>query len=637
VKKAGTFILILISASIVCGQTQMMEPYEAEEYFSNKRFGAVWSYYHDLLKKDPSNPDLNFKMGVCYLNSRSQKEKAFYYLQKAVSANSPDNTEPGITYLLLADACYQAGDYDEAIVNYEKHAKKLNSQKEVDRRELEDTDRKIEMCRMAKEIKELKAMLALMAERENLNREKHNACTDSSCTYKETFADPVKDIAVKISGDKYFSETNYNISEPHFSRPQKLDTNSFLKEATVAASADGQIILIYKAEKENCDLYVSGLTGNEWSESEKLSKAINTKGWEPNEFISADGNTLYFSSTREGGFGGKDIYKCTKLANGDWSKAINLGPDINTSFDEVAPFIHPNLKTLYFSSNRYKAKEGFDIFTSTLSDSGVWRTPVSVGYRVHKPGEYALKTKDSSNVNAEIKKAGTANKKEKKEKENYIVTFVDPVKTPLTMVKGKVVDKDGKIPDYVEITVTNNETGEVLGVYNTDSRTGKYAFILPPQKNNNITFEAAGYLYHTENMDISKRADPYKEQDVVELVPLATGSKDELNNLFFEEKKAELHKASHVELDKLYNLLSEKKTMEVEISACISKDCSADDSRLAENKVQCITNYLLEKGITKERVATKVYKRSRKSKKRSERKIPENNTSDKFEIKILNI
>lgn len=643
-KKEGIFILTIIVVFVVCGKAQTMGQAEADDYFSNKRFGAVWTYYEEQLKTDPSDPDLNFKMGVCYLNSRSQKEKAFDYFKKAMPANQSGNSGSAITFKLLADACYLASNFDEAIINYEKHAKELNSKKGITRAELEEVDQKIEMCRMGKELKELKELVISMANQQILEREKHSySCNDSSCV-----ASPDTSSSLSISGkeklpgktlkDGFYFEINKDNSEPHFSAANRtLDTNSCLKEATVASSADGQIILIYRADKEEGNLYVSGLTGNVWSAPEKLNKIINNKGWEPNEFVSADGNTLYFASAREGGFGGKDIYKCTKLANGDWSKAINLGPVINTSFDEVAPFIHPNLTTLYFSSNRYKAKEGMDIFTSTLSDSGIWIAPVMVGYRVHKPGEYAFKGKGSATIKTEMKQANIENKKKGDEKENYVVTFVDPIKTPLTMIKGRVVDKDGKIPDYVEITVTNNETGEVLGIYNADNETGKYAFILPSEKNNNITFEAEGYLYHTENIDISKSADPYRAQNVVELVPLEAGSRDVLNNLFFEEKKASLTKSSNVELDKLYDFLSQKEKVIIELSICVSKECTTDDARLAEDKMQSIINYLFEKGIDKERVTTKVYRKSKKSRKKSDKEMIVNNESGKLEIKILNI
>lgn len=620
VMKSAVIFSLLVLFTIGSVYAQTMEPGEADEYFTNKRFGQVWCYYRDMLKADPSDPDLNFKMGVCYLNSRSQKEKAFEHFKKAMNGNAGGSE---ITFKLLADACYLASNYDEAIVNYEKHLKTLHSKKETPKQEIDETLQKIQMSKMAKEIIELKETISGL-KKQTEGRFK-DSCSATACSV------PNDPLASGIRKDSAATKNNSLFSECVVKLPGKNelitkinpDTSRCLKEATVASSADGQIILIYRHDNEEGNLYVSAMDGNEWTITEKLNKTLNNREWEPYEFISADGTELYFSCEREGGYGGKDIYRITKLPDGDWSEAKNLGPEINSPFDEIAPAIHPNLGTLYFSSNRYKANGGYDIFTSTLSDSGYWRAPVTVGYPVYKSKTDPKKE--------DIKKK--APDKKAKERENYLVTFLDPKKAPLTMVKGKVVDTEGKIPPYVEITITNNETGDVLGVYNTNSKTGSFAFILPPGKNSNIIFESEGYLFHTENIDISKGADDYKEQQVIELVPLANGSSDVLNNLFFEEKNAELTKASLAELDRLYNFLSEKGTLMIEISANINKE-SAADMKLAESKVQSITNYLVGKGIDKERLSTKVYRKSKRSKRKTGKESLANET---LEIKILNI
>lgn len=608
IRNAATLILFILFLG-GSAQEQLMEQSEAENYFTNKRFGAVAAYYREVLKKDPSNPDLNFKMGVCYLNSRSQKDKAFEYFKKAMSGTS-ESTDTEITFKLLADACYLASNYDEAIANYEKHLKALRAKK-APKVETDDILQKIQMCRMGIEIKQLKDSVI------TLNKQLAGSIKKDSCSANGCSA-PLD--ALTVGGTKKESATNTILVNTSTNESNllvtktNLDTSTVMKEATVGASADGQIVLIYREENEEGNLYVSALNGNEWTITERLNKTINNKEWESHEFISADGTELYFSCAREGGFGGKDIYKSVKLPNGEWSEAQNLGPEINSPFDEVAPCIHPNLGTLFFSSNRFKAKGGYDIFTSSFSDSAnAWKAATMVGYPIHKKKERPEGEKKAD--------------EKKRERESYLVTFLDLKKAPLTMVKGKVIDAEGKVPSYVEITVTNNETGEILGVYSANSKTGHYAFILPPGKNNNITFEADGYLYHTENIDITKKADEYKETKVIQLLPLVIGSKDVLSNLFFDEKKADLTGNSQVELDRLYNFLSEKGTLQVEISANVNAD-----TKLAESKLQTISNYLISKGIDKERVTTKVYKKSKRAKKNEN-----GSANDTLEIKILNI
>ena len=143
----------------------------------------------------------------------------------------------------------------------------------------------------------------------------------------------------------------------------------------------------YKNDKEG-SIYYSKLDGDQWSYGYMLGTDpgditdINTQYHEPSACLSPDGNTLYFVSDRPGGFGGEDIYRCVKLPTGRWSKATNLGPTINTEYDEDAPFMHPDGVTLFFSSNGHKTMGGFDIFFSVKSDSG-WYPPQNMGYPIN--------------------------------------------------------------------------------------------------------------------------------------------------------------------------------------------------------------------------------------------------------------
>jgi len=637
--------IFLINISKLTGQVEFeeFEEYEEiEDLFTHNKFAAAWPYYQYFLKKDSSNTDFNFKMGICYLNSRSQKEKAVACFKKVIA--SPDKKESvisQITYKALADAAYLTSNFDLAITNYEKYQKTLLATKNSNPPNTEEITRKIEMCKMGKELKEQKELVASLVNHKFVNTDKNNG---SSYTFFSSTASPDQSSLTftfkrpnsikKLSADKdYFEDYTISYKTTDIHLPQSRDTSNIKKEATVAESVDGQIILIYRDDDGDANLYASSLNENEWTPPEKLNKIINNKGWEPNECISSEGNTLYFTSNRDGGFGGKDIYRSIKLPTGEWSKAINLGPAINTPYDEEAPFIHPDGVTLYFSSNRYKSKGSFDIFTSNLSDSGIWAKAIGVGYPV---------TKSSSNVSTVQKKSKKTNSTSEKEnlsnaKDNYIVSFINQDKTPLTIVKGTIIDKDGKIPKYIEITVTNNETGEIAGIYHSNRKTGQYIFMLPPGINNNVTYEAEDYLFHSENMDISKETSFFKSHKTIELVPIATGSKDVLNNIFFEDGKASLSPASDVELNKLFDFLTLNPKLLVEISTCINKKSITNDTKLVEDKIQSVINYLVEKGIAKERIASKVYRRAKKSKGKSESERALESEFGKLEIKILNI
>ena len=142
--------------------------------------------------------------------------------------------------------------------------------------------------------------------------------------------------------------------------------NSSDHDAVAAISADGQRFIIYSGSSNSGDLFESVLTGNEWSKPESLGKNVNTKYHEPSGCYSPDENTLYFVSDMPGGEGQHDIYMCKKDDKGRWGEPQNLGKTVNSTFNEEGVFMHPDGKTLYFSSEGHKSMGGFDIFRTVL-------------------------------------------------------------------------------------------------------------------------------------------------------------------------------------------------------------------------------------------------------------------------------
>jgi outer membrane protein OmpA-like peptidoglycan-associated protein len=409
------------------------------------------------------------------------------------------------------------------------------------------------------------------------------------------------------------NKTIGQVEKDVFSKVDQSDSST-TNETTVATSVDGQIILVYKADKENGNLYYSHLNGNHWTTLEKLSNNINTLGDETDEFISADGNTAYFSSDRMQGFGGKDIYKCKKLMNGKWDKPVNLGPTINTAFDEKDPFIFPDEHTLYFNSNRFKNRKQFDIYTSMLSGSETWMPPTSVGYPVSN-------TNDNNNyylASAGYRNTVVSALKEKTyvERNTYLITFFDTKHRPITLIKGSVVDIAGEALKDPEIKVTDNETEDILGIYRPDNRTGKYMFILPFEKNINITYSAAGYLFYSSNIRISAEDNYYQKDSAVYLRPIEINGRIILNNIFFEADQVSLSKASNTELDNLLLLLTKNPQLVIEIKAYTNvknKKKSTESFRRREtlNKERPleVVSYLVEKGIDEKRFIIKGHRK----------------------------
>jgi outer membrane protein OmpA-like peptidoglycan-associated protein len=616
--KTVGIITCLMSVFLAFGQTQRMSESEAEELFARKHYSAVWEYYRDKLKFDSLNPVLNYKMGICYLNSRSQKNNAIPCFNRVISSGN-ENILSGELYKLLADAFYASFDYDRAMVNYQKYQKVLSERKEKSKYEMEEVDLKLELCAKNKEIRELKELsCTLMKHKCNVKNNNYRSLLNSSANiYAEAIKKPLS-LEKTLHSDDLF-ENNVMTIPSNTSTLQRSDSTNGMMETTVATSEDGQIILIYRNEGGIANLYVSRLIGNDWVLPEKLSRTVNDNGWETGEVLSLDGNTLYFTSDKEGGYGGKDIYRCVRLQNGEWGRAVNLGPSINSPFDEEAPFIHPD-GTLYFSSNRYKTKGGYNNYKSAWCDScGSWSMAEDVSYPLYKHNRNLSKGKVEDDV------------------DNYRVNLLNARKLPVTMIKGKLMTRDEKLFKYAEITVTDNETGRLLGVYYPDNTSGKYIFTLPPGKDLNITYQADGYLFRSENLQTNKEASFYRSARSIGLDVLEEGAMTILNNVFFEEGKAELKPQSEVELNRLYELLIDHPKLGIELYTLPNKENK--DSRLSEERIDAVMKYLSDKGIGKERMASKLWRKVEKKKHRR-RKVVESITEDSTEkvgLKIVTL
>jgi len=590
--------------------------------YTKEGFAEVRPMLLSLYKEDTSNRNIAFKVGVCFLSSRRHRAEAIPYFKKAstsVELNSKnydgssykEKNAPPITWKFLGDAYHLNYQFDAAIESYEKF---ISVSTDAGSRSIElvaEAKRKIEMCRTGKQLVAAPVHLKI----ENLGN---------------TVNSPYPDYAPVVSADQ--QTLMYTSRRPETTGGQKDDEGNYMEdiyistktksgwskamnigapintngnEATVGLSPDGQTILIYKDDNGDGNIYSTTLDGDIWSAPVKLNENVNTKYWEPSAFISADGRTLYFCSNRPGGFGGRDLYTCKMTPEGDWGKAENMGAAINTPFDEDAPFIHPDGRTLSFSSNGHNTMGGFDIFTSLLSEEGVWSEPVNVGYPLNTTDDdiyYVVSPDNRTGYFSSFREGGLG------EKDNFMVTFLDRKQTPLTLLKGDVFDESGKPAKKVVITVTDNVTGEVVGIYHTNSKTGQFLFILTPGKNYNITYQAADHVFASENLEIAKNSDYYEINRAVALDPIVVGSKIVLNNIFFDFDKATLRPLSNVELKNLVMLLKSNPKMKVEISGHTdSKGTDAYNQILSEQRAQAVVSYLVAHGTPAEQMTAKGY------------------------------
>ncbi|MFW6248980.1 MAG: TolB family protein, partial [Bacteroidota bacterium] len=195
-----------------------------------------------------------------------------------------------------------------------------------------------------------------------------------------------KERMVYVSKKKFYDaifmctrEPNGEWSEPHNIIPQLGVDNRIYP---TSLSHDGQTLYLYRNEDFGGDIYVSKLIDDQWTEVEKLNRKINTKYWESHASITRDGKTLFFTSNRDGGYGGLDIYISQKNEDDEWGDPENCGPVINSKYDEHTPFPANNGTTLYFSSDGHLTMGGFDIFRSDKQGEK-WTKPENLGYPIN--------------------------------------------------------------------------------------------------------------------------------------------------------------------------------------------------------------------------------------------------------------
>ncbi|MEM9896064.1 MAG: flagellar motor protein MotB, partial [Bacteroidota bacterium] len=278
--------------------------------------------------------------------------------------------------------------------------------------------------------------------------------------------------------------------------------NTPLNEGACTISADGRKMIFTSCDRRDafgsCDLYISTKKGKYWSKPRNLGKPVNTKYWESQPALSADGRTLYFSSLRPEGKGARDIWVSSQI-DGKWSKPKNLSR-INTAKDETTPYIHSNGTSLFFSSNGYPGMGGFDLYIWNLADTAA--TPSNLGYPINSFRDEVALITASNGTDAYLAKEELKNK-QILESKIYKLTFPEENRTPPAYyVKGIVLDKQKRTPMKALVEVYDLEIGERLFAAKSDSITGSYFFVLPTDRKIGAYVKKEGFLFKDFSFDV---------------------------------------------------------------------------------------------------------------------------------------
>ncbi len=360
---------------------------EAESFFLFEEYNEALPYYLRLLKVSPGNDNLNYKIGICYLNNPYEKQKSIEYLLKAsksITLNYKENNiketkAPYDVLFYLGNAYRINNQLDEALKIYEKFRQNLDT-KVYD---IDLVDEQIKACKyaMQKEKEPLDVIFKNLGESINTRfPDVNTVVTPDENTMVYVQQQQLQDFVFYVQKVNGVWQNPRNLAE-------ELGLDVDTKVYPTSISTDGKELYLYGSDHYLGTIYSSNLVNGRWTKLKKLNENINTKYWESHASISADGKTLYFTSNRKGTFGGLDIYKSNRDSKGEWGPAVNLGPVINSKYNEESPFISEDGKTLYFSSYGHNSMGGYDVFYSNLLEDGTWSVPINAGYPINSPDD----------------------------------------------------------------------------------------------------------------------------------------------------------------------------------------------------------------------------------------------------------
>jgi len=387
--------------------------------------------------------------------------------------------------------------------------------------------------------------------------------------------------------------------------------NTHGNEGAHCISPDGRYFFFTGCERKeglgSCDLYVSERQGNKWSVPKNLGQGINSEKWDAQPTISADGQTLVFVSSRAGGKGQADLWISKKTPTGQWQIPVNMGDSLNTEFDENGPFLHPDGKTMYFTSSGHPGMGGKDIFYSKKKADGNWSKPINLGYPINTKADeiHMVVSADGKKGYFSSDRTGGLGKRDL----YYFDLYEGAQPQQVTFLRGKVRDKKTAAFMEAAFEIIDLSTGETRALSRSDKQSGEFLVSLPAGSNYALNVSAPGYLFYSENYKLGKSLKPTDVFEVdIQLNPIETGQSIVLKNIFFETGSFGLKNESQVELNKLVEFLNKNPTLVIEIGG--HTDNVGNDQAnmlLSENRAKSVVDFLVAKGIIVTRLQAKGY------------------------------
>ena len=674
-------LLLIITINVNAQDDKKLTKKEAKEMegkadlnFEEKNYIDALDQFTQLYNYKPSDLYYKLMMGICYTYDPEQKQKSIEIIEQVKLTNPEYN----LCNFYLGKAYAVNYEFDKAVNLFNMFLTRATSD---DGAQKSLAMQMIENCKNAKEILADTITQNIV---ENIKYPINSQYSeyvpvisaDESVmiyTYRGIKSKGADEIEKSMGSEAYSEDVFISYKKNgEWTEPESIGDNINTKDhdAAIALSVDGHTLFVYKTDGGKNDIYVSRLVGSDWTKPEKLKGDVNhNNSWEGSCSLSANGKTLYFSSDREGGFGGRDIYIATKQGDGSWGDVKNLGKNVNTSFNDDAPFIHPDNITLFFSSQGHTSIGGYDIF-STISDGyGGFQEPKNLGYPINTIDDNRFFVLSASGKTGYYSGGGVNSIGEQ---DIFKIITGKIAKPVLALLLGKVYFNDKETGSIMNLY--KQVEGELEGTFVSNEETGKYVMALTPGiyeieveletgeivrdsvrlddikeyvvlhkdfriysdsnliANNNPALQA---VLEAELKRENKTIDTLFTDNVVadiELAPMEAGRSFTLKNIEYDFDKSTLRATSKVELDRLVAILKEQKDIKVEISshtdakrnvemakrafkqrgqtyttAAHDKMSKSYNNRLSQRRAQSVTDYLVKKGIAKSRLVAKGY------------------------------
>ena len=599
-KKTVLFLLVLfLSGSTVYSQSNRKEVKkynEALEYISNNKYTSADNILKALLKKQKNNLNYVFNKGICEIYTEHEDE-ALEHFNQIINDYSKTKEEKNVTraaFFYKAKAFHNLYQFDEEIETLNK----LNAF-ELNDAEKEQFKEAVAGANNARTIFfDFKPIIVTRLDILNSGYDDHTPIPTSDG--KKLYFTSKRPGG--ISGDKLSEEGKYyediwfwdgkndpvNVGSP---------VNTIGHDATGGLSLDGSELFIYRTkDNKPGNLYSAKLKSNgKWADPVKLGRNINKKrAVERHAALSPDGKKLYFSSNVKGGKGGRDIW-VSELQPDDstWSVPENL--DINTKYDEEAPYMLSDGRTFYFSSKGYKGMGGYDIFKCMLQSDGTFSEPENIGFPINTVEDDVFFFPVSNEDIAYFTRRKTDNA------EIFKTMFPDNTLIVESDVKGKVLDAAGIHPLGAEVNIYDVNSETEPDAYTLKLEKAKYKSVVIPDKDYKFVYEASGYVFDTEDIPVKDMIDKELLKKSPVLVKIEIGKTKKSKNTFFDKGNSDLNNYTKKELDVIAENLNKYDSLVVNFS---TENYSEESSPLSNERKQKVVEYLRNKNISADRIYT---------------------------------